>query len=71
MNTPFLTWSIVVAVLLVMLAANFIMNVRRHNRTRLHSTRHRQHRQAVIGIGSESEELFLPGDPLYDHPADD
>jgi hypothetical protein len=57
MNTPLVTWSCIVSLLLLLivlrlLRKNFSFNREKHNK--------------FIQLGSESEEFFVPGDTIED-----
>lgn len=53
MNTPLITWGCIVALFFIILVVRFCQTMKHNHKTRRH----------VITIGSEREELFIPGDP--------
>lgn len=60
MNTPLLTWSVIVGLLIITTALR-IMRAVRHN-SKGHGP--------IIEIGTEREEFFIPGDYLHDRDYD-
>ncbi|MDO4318995.1 MAG: hypothetical protein Q4C34_00325 [Bacteroidales bacterium] len=57
MNTPLITWSCIAALFIAIMLYNLIRAAR-------HATRGSRHHR-LIELGTEREELFLPGDPSY------
>ncbi len=53
MNTPLVTWLLIVSLIILLMLVNFVKSA--------HKNTVRRHR--FIEIGSEREELFIPGDP--------
>lgn len=56
LNIPLITWCVIVAAMTVLITVRLFKNEHRHM--------HTQHKGHLIEIGSESEELFAPGDSL-------
>lgn len=56
LNIPLITWCVIVAAMTVLITVRLFKNERGHMHTR--------HKGHLIEIGSESEELFAPGDSL-------
>ncbi len=77
MTTPLIIWFFIMTVITVILAIR-IAAAARHSHLhpmRVHShTRHQSHRHShpFVSIGTEREELFVPGDPMpYDSQYDE
>lgn len=56
LNIPLITWCVIVAAMTVLITVRLFKNEHRHM--------HTQHSGHLIEIGSESEELFAPGDSM-------
>lgn len=56
LNLPLITWCVIVAAMTVLITVRLFKNEHRHM--------HPQHKGHFIEIGSESEELFAPGDSM-------
>lgn len=55
MTTPLLTWCIIIGVLMIVLVAH-VIDFYIHHQSKKHIHR-------FIEIGTEREEIYLPGDP--------
>lgn len=55
MTTPLITWSCIVALLLITMIVNVVYSA-------LHSRLRMRHRHHLIETGREDEEFFVPGD---------
>ncbi|MCM1369495.1 MAG: hypothetical protein NC204_03890 [Candidatus Amulumruptor caecigallinarius] len=65
METPLLTWLLIIAVIaaiFVMDAVGFLRKNRNHTASRKHH--HLKHSQHIIGMGSEKEMFYVPGDSM-------
>ncbi len=60
MNVPVITWSVIVALFITIVLFRAVMYFI-HTRHMSESSRHPHHR--FVEIGTEREELFMPGDP--------
>ena len=65
MNIPVITWSLIVALFVSVLIFRLVVHLRNtyHFNTRQSAPTHHQLRRHWLSIGSEREELFIPGDP--------
>ncbi len=55
-NLPLITWCVIVAAMTVLITVRLFRNEHRHM--------HPSHKGHLIEIGSESEEIFAPGDSM-------
>ncbi len=60
MDTPMLTWAVIVGLFVVILLIRFGRGIYRY-----------AHAHHIIQLGSEREEFYLPGDRLNDNYEDD
>ncbi|MCM1164339.1 MAG: hypothetical protein NC339_08850 [Muribaculaceae bacterium] len=66
MNTPLLTWVLILGIVIMVFAIDAICSYSRNHKRNTHH-------QPLIGIESERELFYLPGDPnphnqdLYDY----
>ncbi len=56
LNIPLITWCVIVAAMTVLISVRLFKNEHRHMQPR--------HRGRLIEVGSEREEVFVPGDAL-------
>ncbi|MDE5941284.1 MAG: hypothetical protein K2H14_04155 [Muribaculaceae bacterium] len=61
MNIPLITWCCIAAVSVLIICVRLYHGFTAHHHR--HESRSRLHRNRIIEVGSESEELFIPGDP--------
>lgn len=60
MTTPILTWLLIVLILAALFVIHAVWVLSRHHRGAHYSAAH--HR--LVEIGSENEELYIPGDKM-------
>lgn len=56
LNIPLITWCVIVAAMTVLISVRLFKNEHRHMQPR--------HQGHLIEVGSEREEIFVPGDTL-------
>lgn len=64
MITPLTIWTITIAVMAIVVLAN-VLKITAHHRRHNHCTKHNL---KPIGLESEQEIFFVPGDPDPHHP---
>lgn len=65
MNVPVIIWSLIVALFVSVLVFRLIVHLRNSRSVASHTSHLRHHalKHHLITIGTEREELFMPGDP--------
>lgn len=56
LNIPLITWCVIVIAMTVLITVRLFKNNHRHMQPR--------HQEHLVEIGSEREEIFMPGDTL-------
>ncbi len=59
LNIPLITWCVIVAAMTVLITVRLFKNEHRHMKP--------HHQGHLIEVGSEREEIFVPGDSLPRH----
>lgn len=72
MVSPLIIWSIVVAAIIVLFAISIVSLLSKQRRIYRRKRRlHHRRRVGALSYGTEAEELFVPGDAVYDSATDD
>lgn len=69
MSTPLVTWILIVGLILIALVVRIVDSLCHHNTRcavaqsdRIHHNRSHNHHRKLVEIGSEWEEMYIPGD---------